>query len=263
MIPLRLLVVPLIASAIASAAPAREPYLLVSSRKPADAGGLAVTRYGVTRRDYQQLAQIPAVIRAAPLRSILVAARRGDREVQTRLTGCTPQLPAVAGIIGRLVAVQRGRFLTDSDLMRRNSVAVLEQSVSRKLFGAEDPIGQNVRVGDQLFLVVGIVKGADSDSEEAAEDPGDGQRQAGALGEVPADSLLAGMYIPLSTMRARMGDTHVRRSAGVLEAERMELSHVWLALDRASSLPAVRDAVQRLLEQTHETSDYSIHFVRP
>ena len=56
------------------------------------------------------------------------------------------------------LTIDRGRHLTDLDDRRRRPVCVLGPEVVDQIFPGIDPIGQQVRVGNQTFEVVGVTK---------------------------------------------------------------------------------------------------------
>lgn len=53
--------------------------------------------------------------------------------------------------------VERGRFVTENDLQHRTNVVVLGKDVVRALYGSEDPIGTDVKIGGRPFHVVGVM----------------------------------------------------------------------------------------------------------
>lgn len=55
-------------------------------------------------------------------------------------------------------SVTVGTFITDEANTNRDKVAVLGPTVATNLFGAEDPIGKTIRIGNVLFTVVGVTK---------------------------------------------------------------------------------------------------------
>lgn len=54
--------------------------------------------------------------------------------------------------------VELGRFITDQDDHSRRRVAFIGHSVAEKLFPAEDPIGQRLRLHGEEFMVIGVAK---------------------------------------------------------------------------------------------------------
>ena len=96
--------------------------------------------------------RIPRVRRLAPL--AVGQARVGYREKRRDVTvlGSTPELLPV-----RRLTVAAGRFLPDVDMRRGAPVAVIGRKVQQELFGAENPLGRPIRIGDFRFRVVGVM----------------------------------------------------------------------------------------------------------
>ena len=63
----------------------------------------------------------------------------------------------------RNFGVAAGEFFTERDVTGANKVCVLGQTLARKLFPGQDPIGQQVRIKNIPFTIVGVLepKGAD------------------------------------------------------------------------------------------------------
>jgi putative ABC transport system permease protein len=56
------------------------------------------------------------------------------------------------------LTIDRGRHLSELDDRRRRPVCVLGPEVADEVFPGMDPVGQQVRIGDQMFEVVGVTK---------------------------------------------------------------------------------------------------------
>ena len=55
--------------------------------------------------------------------------------------------------------VDEGRFITDFDLSERRNVAVIGRDVVKALFeGYEDPIGEQIKIGGNVFRVIGVME---------------------------------------------------------------------------------------------------------
>ncbi|MGD8322796.1 MAG: ABC transporter permease [Gammaproteobacteria bacterium] len=70
---------------------------------------------------------------------------------------------AVFGANSALKDIQRwemaaGRFLPNDELERARPVAVLGSTVAEELYGADNPLGQRVRVGGERYRVAGIME---------------------------------------------------------------------------------------------------------
>ena len=68
------------------------------------------------------------------------------------LTGTTPQYISV-----RNFTLATGRFLNAIDLDRNKRVAILGSQIAERLFGAQSPIGQQVRIKNVSFEIVGVM----------------------------------------------------------------------------------------------------------
>ena len=142
-------------------------------------------RQGVTRpktlvlEDAQAIAtQVPSVRRVAPQVNSNQVVQAGARSSTSSIYGVTPEFVPV-----RSFEVAQGRFISAQDESGARAVAVLGSDLRTKLFPTGTAIGQQVRIGNQAFKVVGVMapKGAvfGSNQDENA-------------------------YIPLSTMVSRI-----------------------------------------------------------
>lgn len=53
--------------------------------------------------------------------------------------------------------LESGRFLESGDHRFRRKAAVLGSRTARKYFGSDDPVGESLRVGNQVYTVVGVL----------------------------------------------------------------------------------------------------------
>lgn len=79
--------------------------------------------------------------------------KAGDRDYSGDVTGTIPAYE----IVRNFHPVQ-GRFLTQSDVDEWKRVVVLGKEVAAILFGSESPLGQEVKIGEQRFTVVGVME---------------------------------------------------------------------------------------------------------
>lgn len=54
--------------------------------------------------------------------------------------------------------ISRGSFFSDRDVRARKKVAVLGKTVTEELFGAQNPIGEKIRIGSLPFTVIGVLE---------------------------------------------------------------------------------------------------------
>ena len=68
------------------------------------------------------------------------------------ILGTTPSFPSV-----RDIEVASGRYFNQTDLDRKQKVAVLGESLAEELFGDSPPVGQVVTVGSTKLTVIGVM----------------------------------------------------------------------------------------------------------
>ena len=108
----------------------------------------------LTMQDAQALndaRSLPAVKRAVPVVGSRAQLAHASQNWNTGLTGTTEDFPDV-----RNYQVASGQFFSSGDVRGEARVAVLAQTVVENLFGAEDPIGQSIKINRQGFRVVGV-----------------------------------------------------------------------------------------------------------
>jgi putative ABC transport system permease protein len=76
----------------------------------------------------------------------------GDRNWATRFRAGTPEYVAI-----RRWDVARGANFTEYDVTHATAKMLVGETVRRQLFGSIDPVGKTVRVGNQLFEVIGLL----------------------------------------------------------------------------------------------------------
>lgn len=60
--------------------------------------------------------------------------------------------------------VKSGRFITASQVERRERVAVIGNTVATNLFGTEDPVGKDIRIKNNPYKVIGVLESKGSGS---------------------------------------------------------------------------------------------------
>jgi putative ABC transport system permease protein len=218
--------------------------IIVRSIKPrrdsAEPRTRGVLKYGLTRRDFERLqATIPTIEQVLPVRELKREFRRGDRLVDGRLVGCTPPYADVTGL-----RIDRGRFLSEADLEAKRNVCVLAAETAERLFPIEDPLGRSVRIENLYYIVVGIA---------APRAP-----SAGIGGSLAAQDYSNDVYIPLSDLWARIGDTVITRRSGSFEGEALELSQVTLRIESVDKVLETAEVVKATLAEFHRDGDYGV-----
>lgn len=217
--------------------------IILRTKKPNDAteGQDANTRvkiYGLLRADYERVvANIPSIRRAVPMREVRFELRLGNRTVDAILVGCVEDYLE----LNRL-EVARGRWLSRRD--RGKKVVVLAHETAKRLFPYENPIGKTIWVGSEFYVVIGQTK----------------PRTASAAigGSLDARDYNLDAYIPLKTLRQRVGDLVVKRVGGEFQGEQVELSQITLSVDDVRDVDETAAIVKTLLEKYHDSEDYAV-----
>ena len=121
------------------------------------AGGAATTLVGETPRDLtlddaRSLLRGNALRRMAPFNLGEIAVSYRGRERQAPLLGSTAALLPIHHL-----EMARGSFLPEEDMEIARPVCVLGATISRELFGRQNPLGEMVRLGGFRCRVIGVL----------------------------------------------------------------------------------------------------------
>jgi putative ABC transport system permease protein len=195
--------------------------------------------YGLKREDYDRLMTIKTIDRGLKIRELRRQFRHNDRLVDGRLVGCTPEYAQVTHL-----EVDRGHFISDADMEQKEKTCALSSEVADRLFPYENPIGASIRIEEDYYVVVGVMKPRDS--------------TAGVGGSLAAQDFTDDVYIPITTLWTRIGDIVVTRRSGSFEGEILELSQVTLRVDKVDNVLATADVVRNIISSKHRIADYAI-----
>ena len=198
-----------------------------------------VAQYGLTYDDIERIADtIPSVSVTVPARRVRKDVWNLNRTTDTFIVGTVPWFPKV---MNRDVA--QGRFISSVDVRYQSNVCVLEPQVALDLFPFKDAIGQSVKIGTDYYRVVGVM-----------EAPGFGKGGASAA---RIDSN-AGVYVPLNTFTAFLGEVLTTRSSGSFVRERVEINDAIVAVPSIEHVIPAATAVRASLERFHRKLDYEV-----
>jgi putative ABC transport system permease protein len=172
----------------------------------------AQTTLSLTPGDATAVAKIPDVTAVSPIISIQAQVIYGNQNWNTRIAGGDTSLQQIQNW-----TIAQGAWFSTTDEQGARSVAVLGQTVYQQLFAAssQDPIGKTIRIGNQLFRVVGVLvtKGGASSTDNV-------------------------VFVPFSTALYRL------KNNGYVD-------QIVVQVDDASNIDAVQQAITGLLEQRH------------
>ncbi len=215
--------------------------IIVRSRKPpensATAGRSRVAIYGLTQADYDRFAVLRdggTVTRMVPMRDFKQEMRRYHLMYTGRAVGTTEDYAAVNDL-----PIALGRFLRHED---RSNVVVLGSQVANALFPFENPLGQDLRIGQSPYTVVGVLK-----NRTAVGDSG-GQEMEDYNNDV---------YIPLAACNEHFGSTITNRQAGSFQREQVALSQITLTVSDIDKVRTTGEWIKAILAD-HPKSDWAV-----
>ena len=202
--------------------------------------GSMFINYGVLREDFRRIvSNLPMLQNAVPMREIRREVRFNDRLVEVRMVGCTPDYERQNHL-----EMDIGRFLSARDMQPPENVAVLGAETARTLFPIQNPVGRSIQIDRDFYKVVGVTK---------SRDP-----SAAIGGSLAAQEYNLDVYIPLTTLRSRIGDMVMTSRSGSREGEVVELTQITVSLPTVDQVEPAAAVIRRLMEQFHDQQDYGV-----
>jgi putative ABC transport system permease protein len=222
--------------------------IILRSVKPAEDAKLSgmgrnmMLDYGLTYQDGGRIqSTIPGVTRVLPIRIIRDNVRFAQNNIACQVIGTLPFYTEIVGL-----DLVRGRFLTEMDERNQDNVCVVTAGLAQRLFPYQDPLEQSVKVDAFYYRVVGMVRERNLPEHRTQSGPMEGE---------PLDNNL---YIPLSASRSRFGDVLVRRTAGSMEVEKVELHQMTIQMQDIRAVETGESQIKTLLNRFHAKNDYEM-----
>ncbi len=161
--------------------------------------------------------QVPSVKRVAPQITSNEVIQFGSRSTTSSVSGVTNDFLTV-----RSFEIAKGRFISNEDTKGAKNVTVIGPDLSQKLFPYGNAIGNEIRIKDQLFQIIGIME---------------------PKGAVFGNNQDENSYIPLSTM--------VNKITGRDKTFGVSLSFISVEAKDSQSTSAAKFQITNLLRQRH------------
>ncbi|HCA50850.1 MAG TPA: ABC transporter substrate-binding protein, partial [Planctomycetaceae bacterium] len=215
--------------------------VIVRSIKPQNVDGI-LAEYGLTVTEFNMIKEtVPAVVSAVPIREVAFGFSFEDKEVDGRIVGST-----TAYYDATKLELDRGRFLSGSDLAKHKDFCVLSHDIANELFPYQDPIGKSIRLKDRtdLFEVIGVLKQRGT--------------SAGIGGSLAAEDFTKDVYIPFTTFNTRMGREIFRSVGGSFGGEKVELHQATFQVSSIEQVMPAYNLIKDALRHHDEDQDISI-----
>ena len=189
------------------------------------APGAATTREGVnaaagttlslTPADATAVSKLAHVTAVSPIISVNQQVVFSSQNWNTRVQGVSPSLQAI-----QTWTIAQGAWFSESDEQGARSVAVVGQTVKQNLFDplGVDPVGQTIRINNQLYRVVGVLQ----------------SKGSGGFGGNQDDII----FVPFTAAQARL------KNSGYID-------QIVVQVDAAANTNEVEQEITTLLEHLH------------
>jgi putative ABC transport system permease protein len=143
----------------------------------------------------------------------------GSENMMVRITGVTSDYQVVFN-----TEITDGDFLSQAQYDRKSKVAVLGASVSTTLFGEDSPVGQKIRMSNNVFTIVGVLKSTGTSARNSTDET---------------------ILIPLSTLQGMM-------SRSLTTTGEHTVNSIVLQVTDKEKISQVKQDVTVLLENRHK-----------
>jgi putative ABC transport system permease protein len=187
---------------------------------------------GLSLDDTKAITEIvPGVKGIAPQSEAKLETMYGDKSSKATVIGVTPEVTKILNY-----RMGKGLFIDQDHYDRNLKVCVLGANIALELFSYEDPLGKNIKLGDQWFEVAGVLQTKALFTE--------------TVGELAARDLNNDVYIPLSTFGKRIPKTNILTS---------ELKQVTVKLESSERLIESAAVIRSIISRRHfNNDDFSI-----
>ena len=170
---------------------------------------------------------VPGVTDVAPQSEAKMDARFSDKSSKSTVIGITPSILKILNY-----QTDKGEFINEDHYERQLKVCILGSNIARELFGYDNPMGQNIKLGDQWFEVIGVMQNKALFTE--------------TVGELAARDLNNDIYIPLSTFNKRIPKENQFLS---------EIKQLTVKLDNSDQLTETAVVIRSILNRHHFNND--------
>jgi putative ABC transport system permease protein len=175
------------------------------------------SQQSLTQADADVLTSIPHVLQVSPILSAASQVVYNNENWNTRVQGVYPGYQQIQGW-----EIDHGRWISSRDELTGMPVAVLGQVVANSLFAPSgtDPVGQTIRIGTQMFRVVGVLQ------------------PKGSFGAFTQDDVI---FVPFTAALTRLKNTGY-------------VDQIQVLVDKAENVDAVQRTIDATLLQRHHIS---------
>ena len=110
--------------------------------------------YEITLENMAEVkSEIPGVVQVAGINDIPTSVIVNGKARPARLIGVTEGYQTI-----RRLVILRGRYFDSGDMEARSKVCLITRELAERVFGLENPVGKNLRMGELTFTVIGVFR---------------------------------------------------------------------------------------------------------
>ena len=187
---------------------------------------------GLSLGDTRVISEIvPGVVGIAPQAEAKLDAQYEDKSSKANVIGITPSIAQILNY-----SLDKGVFINYDHYDRQLKVCILGAGIAHELYSYENPVGMNLKLGDQWFEVIGVLQTKALFTE--------------TVGELAARDLNNDVYIPLSSFNKRITKTNPLAS---------EIKQATVKLESSNQLVQSASLIRSILSRRHfNNDDFSI-----
>ena len=189
---------------------------------------------GLQLQDVQLLRSAStAILDVAYLKELQAELSGLDRELTSQVVACSASYFEILRI-----AVSEGRLMLDQDEQQKKLICLIGENISRSL-GTQGKVGRHLRIGEQLFLIAGIV-------ENSKASPG--EKKSGAVLAREVDQMI---FLPFGT------HSYIKHNA--TGSDEKVLDELIVKMNSQEAAEELVPLIQRSLDISHHSlRDYQI-----
>ncbi|MCC5943912.1 MAG: ABC transporter permease [Bernardetiaceae bacterium] len=209
---------------------------------------------GLTLSDVHSIQKIlPTAQRVSPEIEIELPAVRKGKQRRVKLIGVTPTYFEIIDF-----KLSQGKMFSQRHLEYGEPVCIIGRSVQAKFFNQENPIGKEIKCGNQWLRIIGVLEMRETINE--------------SIGGLSLDDYNMNIYSPVQTLLVRYENRAQITEAAIRKADEErrdgketqnlnyhQIDRLIVQVDKSDNLSASAEIIARMLRRRHfEADDFRI-----
>jgi putative ABC transport system permease protein len=190
--------------------------------------GIVLLQYGLSLRDIARIRALLPDVSLSTGHLVKQKVYSGSRRIDAGVLGVAPDYFSLFH-----TDLVEGRMLSDIANLEGHPVAVVTEPVAANLSGVGGPVGKKIRIGNDYFEVIGVIR-------------------------LPSRLAATGVFIPYVTAKRLYGTTNLKQESGSVEYTRTEVGQAVIRLPDERLILEASRVVSRMLRESHATTDVSM-----